>query len=145
MVVRTLNSGRAVTGLYVGPRNVRRYFPKNAKSVELQMGHLRIHCELQPDFWQGRPEICDARLSGWLESRIFHHRLGRAPAPIAMIPVGKNAFRLHPFPLPSAAGNGLVRMGPLPAPLHPYEGKGKAGAAPGRPRRFIDSSGHSSR
>ena len=109
MVVRTLNNGRAVTGLYIGPRNARRHFPRTAKSVELQMGHLHIHCELEPDFWQGRPEICDARLSGWLESSIFHRRPRRAPVPVAMIPVGKNVFRLHPFPLPSVAGNGLTR------------------------------------
>ena len=122
--------------MYIGPRNARRHFRRSTKGVELQMGHLHIHCELQPDFWEGRPEICDTRLSGWLESRIFHHRSGRAPVPLAMIPTGRNSFRLHLFPLPSAAGNGLTRIGPLPAPLRPYEGKAKAGAAFNRPRRF---------
>lgn len=139
MVVRTLNIGRTVGGLYVGPRNVRRHFPRHMKSVELQMGHLRIHCELQADFWQGRPEICDPRLSGWLESRIFHHRSSRAPVPVELIPLGKNTFRLHLFPLPSAAGNGLTRVRSRPAPPRPYEDKGKAGAALNRPRRFTDS------
>jgi hypothetical protein len=143
MVVRTLNLGREVVGLYVGPRNVRRHFPRQMKSVELQMGHLHIHCELHPDFWQGRPEICDPRLSGWLESRIFHHRPSRAPVPVAMIPAGKNTFQLHPFPLPSVAGNGLTRIGSRPAPPRPHEGKGKAGSASNRPRRFVDHSGHS--
>ena len=145
MVVRTVNNGHVIAGLYVGPRNARRHFPRRLKSVELQMGHLRIRCELQPDFWQGRPEICDPRLSGWLESKIFHHRPRRAPAPVALIPMGKNTFRLHPFPLPSVATNGLTRIEPLPAPPHPHEAKGKAGAAFNRPRRFIDSSGRSGR
>lgn len=145
MVVRTLNFGRAIAGLYVGPRNARRYFPRQTKRVELQMGHLHIHCDLQPDFWQGRPEICDARLSGWLESRIFHHRPGRMPVPLAMIPLGKSTFRLHPFPLPSVAGNGLMRLGPPPAALRSYEAKSRASAALKRSRRFVDSSRDSSR
>ncbi len=54
MVVRTQNKGRRVTGLNVGANNVQCYFPKDILTIELQLGHLRIQCVLEPDFWQNR-------------------------------------------------------------------------------------------
>lgn len=67
MVVKTQSKGRGVTGLHVGANNVRRYFPKQISSIELQLGHLQIECGLKPDFWLGEPEIFDSsplRLAG---------------------------------------------------------------------------------
>ena len=44
-------------------------FPaRKCKHIELQLGHLHIHCDLPPEFWQERPEICDPRLADWLFS-----------------------------------------------------------------------------
>jgi hypothetical protein len=95
MVVTSQCIGRRVTGLYVGASNVRRYFSKRVKQIELQLDHLRIECGLAPDFWNGQPAIHDPRLCIWLESK---HRDGklRAPVPMAMIPSGENSFILGP-------------------------------------------------
>ena len=104
MVVKTQSKGSGITGLHVGANNVRRYFPKHISSIELQLDHLQIECGLKPDFWQGEPEIYDPRLCAWLESRHMHTKPDRTPIPLAMIPTGKNAFRLQPVRL-----NGGVR------------------------------------
>jgi hypothetical protein len=97
MVVRTQSKGREITGVQVGADNVRRYFSKEAVVIELQLDHLRIQCYLGPDFWQDHPEIHDPRLGAWLESKHLHERPGRDPVPLAMIPDGKNSFRLRPI------------------------------------------------
>ena len=102
MVVTSQCSGHRVTGLYVGANNVRRYFPRSVKAIELQLDHLRIECGLTLHFWQDEPEIHDPRLCLWLESK---HRNGsglRAPVPLAMIPSGKNSFILGPASLEEA-------------------------------------------
>jgi hypothetical protein len=96
MVVKTQRRGHGVTGLHVGSTNVRRYFPKGTKNIELQLGHLRIQCGLKPDFWQGQPEIHDPRLCAWLESKNLHGTANRA-VPLAMIPAADNSFQLQPF------------------------------------------------
>ncbi len=97
MVVKTHSKGHGVTGLHVGVTNVRRYFPKHVSVIELQLDHLQIQCGLEPDFWQGQPEIHDPRLCSWLESKNFQRRPDRTPIPLALIPSGKNSFRLQPI------------------------------------------------
>lgn len=86
-----------MTGVEVGAINVRRYFPPEAIEIELLLDHLQIQCGLAPDFWQSDPAICDPRLSAWLESKNFGGRPGDAPVPLALIPSGKNCFRLRPM------------------------------------------------
>ena len=108
MVVKTQSKGRGITGLHVGANNVRRYFPKQISSIDLQLDNLQIQCGLKPGFWQGEPEIFDPRLCAWLESRHMHAQLDRTSIPLAMIPEGKNSFRLQPV-----RPNGQVR-GKLP-------------------------------
>jgi len=98
MVVKTHSICRGVTGLHVGPTNVRRYFPRNIAVVELQLDHLQIQCGLSPDFWRGHPDIYDPRLCAWLESKLLHGKPNRNPVPLAMIPAGENSFRLQPVP-----------------------------------------------
>ena len=99
MVVKTQSKGLGITWLHVGASNVRRYFPKNISSIELQLDHLQIQCGLKPNFWRGEPEIFDSRLCAWLEARHMHAQLDRAPIPLAMIPEGKNSYRLQPVRL----------------------------------------------
>lgn len=94
MVVKTQYQGCRISGLYVGVNNVRRYFSKRIKSIELQLDHLRIECWLTPRFWDGQPEIHDPRLCLWLESKTLRERPNRTPIPLAMIPSGNNSFRL---------------------------------------------------
>jgi len=96
MVVKTRSISRGVTRMHVGAENVRRYFPKTIAVIELQLDHLRIQCDLDPDFWRGDPEIYDPRLCAWLESKHMHGKPDRAPIPLAMIPSGENSFRLQP-------------------------------------------------
>jgi hypothetical protein len=78
----------------------------------LQLDHLQIQCGLLPHFWEGRPEIHDPRLCDWLESKNPHDRPCRTPIPMAMIPSGKNSFKLA-----SISRNGGAGAGPAPAPV----------------------------
>ena len=94
MLVKTQNKGYGVTGLHIGSENVRRYFPKPTEHVELHLDHLSIQCGLEPTFWEGKPEIHDPRLCAWLESKNLHSPTRRT-VPLAMIPVGRNTFRLQ--------------------------------------------------
>ena len=145
MVVRTQSSGRGATGLYIGTRNARRHFKRHLRAIELQLGHLHIHCELPPDFWRGHPEIRDQRLSDWLESRVFHGRSCRAPVPMMMIPAEKNSFKLHSFLLPPVSAHGLVKIGSASAPARKTVAKTNCGPAPCRTRNFIGCSQNASR
>jgi hypothetical protein len=95
MIVKTQCKGREFTGLEVGAGNVRRYFPKDAAVIELHLDHLLIQLGLTPDFWQGQSQIRDRRLCAWLESKNFNGRPGDAPIPLALIPSGKNCYRLQ--------------------------------------------------
>lgn len=89
----------------VGINNVQRYFSRGVSFVELQLDHLQIQCDLSPDFWQDQPEIFDPRLCAWLESKHLSANPGRDPLPLAMIPSGKNSFRLRVVPaVTQAAG-----------------------------------------
>ena len=112
MMVKAQCKGHKVTGLRVSAYNVRHYFPEHITAIELQLGHLHIRCELSPDFWRGKPEIEDPRLCAWLESRHFHGRVSRAPIPLAMIPSGKNSFKLESV---SLKGQQRIRQASSPA------------------------------
>jgi hypothetical protein len=96
MIVSSVCIGHHVTGLKVGTTNVRRYFPKGVTEIELQLDHLCIECGLTPDFWQDQPDIHDARLCLWLESKQWMEK-ANGPAPVAMIRSGKNSFTLSLF------------------------------------------------
>jgi hypothetical protein len=95
MVVKTNCNGREITGVEIGAGNVKRYFSKESVVIELLLDHLQIQCGLSPAFWQGKTEIRDPRLRVWLESKNFKARPGEAPVPLALIPSGKNRFRLQ--------------------------------------------------
>lgn len=94
MVVKAQYDGCRISGLYVGVNNVRRYFSKRISAVEFQLDHLRIECWLAPRFWEGQPEIHDPRLCEWLDSKNLHQKPCHAAVPLAMIPSGKNSFKL---------------------------------------------------
>ncbi len=108
MVVKTQCKGHAYTGVEVGASNVRRYFNRDIDVIELHLDHLLIQCGLRPDFWLGQTEICDPRLSAWLESKNFNGRPGDAPIPLAMIPSGRNCFRLQPIAANRSSRNKLT-------------------------------------
>jgi hypothetical protein len=112
MVVKTRSIGHGQTGLHVGANNVRRYFPKDASVIELELDHLQIQCGLGPNFWQDQPEINDPRLALWLESKHLKGKSNQSSVLLAMIPSGKNAFRLQPVS-PAAQ----VRTKPVRGPI----------------------------
>jgi len=97
MLVTTLNEAQRVIGLHVGEDNVRRYFPRGASVIELQLEHLRIQCRLDPAFWQDDPVIRDPRLCTWLEAKHLHRKKDRAPVPLVLVPAGNSAFRVQAF------------------------------------------------
>lgn len=115
MVVKTHNKGREYVGLQVGASNVRRYFPRDTAVVELELDHLQIQCGLTPDFWQGQPEIYDPRLCAWLKAKNFAGKPGQTPIPLAMVPSGKNSFRLEPISARGHAKNKQQGNPPLNA------------------------------
>ena len=96
MLVKTQRDGLARTGLHVGEANARRYFSKGAPSIELRLDDLHIQCTLSPDFWQGRPEIHDPRLSIWLEFKAARRTAARDSIQLAMVPSGSDTFILRP-------------------------------------------------
>ena len=95
MVVRTHCKGREFLGVEVGEGNVRRYFPRQAQVVEIELDHLQIQCRLEPGFWNGHPEISDPRLRAWLASKNFKGKPGEDPVPLVLTPSGRNSFRLQ--------------------------------------------------
>ncbi len=112
MVVKTQSKDRELIGLQVGASNVRRYFSKDTAEIELELDHLQIQCGLGPDFWRGQPEIHDPRLCAWLKAKHFEGKPGETPIPLAMIPSGKNTFRLQPL-----CRNGRAKSKPAPPPI----------------------------
>jgi hypothetical protein len=116
MVVRTQCRGREFTGVEVGANNVLRYFPRQIEVIEIQLDHLRIQCDLAPGFWNGQPQISDPRLSAWLEAKNFKGKPGERPVPLALIPSGKNCFRLQTL---EALAREHARTTAASAPLDP--------------------------
>lgn len=112
MVVKTQFNGSGVTGLHVGVRNVRRYFPKTVRVIELQLDHLQIQCGLSPEFWHGEPQIHDPRLCEWLDFKVGHRMGARKDVRLAMTPTGTNIFRLRSS---SMKIEGVASVDPLTA------------------------------
>jgi hypothetical protein len=95
MVVKTQLRGSEVTGLHIGARNVRRYFPKGVRVIELQLDHLQIQCGLSPEFWKDRPEIHDPRLCEWLDFKVVRRTGEHKQVKLAMTRAGECIFRLR--------------------------------------------------
>jgi hypothetical protein len=96
MLVKIHKDGRNGTGLHIGEANARRYFSRRRPYIELRLDDLRIRCTLPPDFWQGRPEIHDPRLSGWLEFKVGRCSAGRDSLLLSMVPSGSDTFVVRP-------------------------------------------------
>lgn len=74
-------------------------FPQEHFECRATVGSSPDSVRPKPNFWQGEPEIFDPRLCAWLEARYLHTKVALAPIPLAMIPEGKNSFRLQPVSL----------------------------------------------
>jgi hypothetical protein len=98
MLVKTHRDALARTGLHIGQENARRYFSQAAPSIELRLDDLHIQCTLAPEFWHGRPEIQDPRLSEWLEFKVARRTSGRDATQLTLLPAGPDSFVLRPYP-----------------------------------------------
>lgn len=96
MVVTTQRGERDRTGLHIGAANVRRSFREGTTAIELMLDHLQIRCALSPDFWKGRPEIHDPRLSEWLEFKAAQRSVGPAAMELTMVRSGIDTFVVQP-------------------------------------------------
>ena len=97
MIVKMQDSGRGVTSLRIGARNVRRYFTKSVPTVDLDLESVQIQCELGHDFWQNQPEIVDPRLCAWLTAKNCKWKSDGSRVVLQMLPAGTNSFRLLPM------------------------------------------------
>jgi hypothetical protein len=95
MLVQMQSKGRDILGLHIGKGNVRRHFPVSLQTIELELDHLRIRCDLQSSFWRDRPEITDPRLCAWLIAKRSRLDAGYAPEKVVMMRAGKASFRLQ--------------------------------------------------
>ncbi len=94
MVVKLQNNGAAITGIRFKTSDVRRYFPRGQRAMDLNLDELLIRCELPEGFWENSPEISDPRLCAWLEQKFFLHKLTSTPASVEMSKE-LNGFRLR--------------------------------------------------
>ena len=99
-----------VTGLHVGASNVRRYFPRNARLSSCIWIISRYSVGSGLTFRRTSPRFSTRDLC-MVGVQDYHTRADHAPIPLAMIPAGKNSFRIrpvsfneetqHPAPLPA--------------------------------------------
>lgn len=95
MILRMQRKGRSITGIRIRMSDARRHFPSDLKSVDLELDHLRIRCELQDRFWTDEPQISDPRLSAWLEEKLFWRKV---PTVVFELVRAGDAYRLQPVP-----------------------------------------------
>lgn len=133
MVVRTECKGNRVTGIYIGARNARRNFRRQVAAIEIELGHLRIGCELGPGFWRDQPRICDPRLCEWLQYKFYHERRYLTPLPLVLVQSGRNAFKVRPVVLPAIS---LIGIGDSKADAALRQYNGKAGGARFKPHHL---------
>lgn len=110
MIVKMQDTGRGVTGLRIGARNVKRYFTKSVPTVDLDLDHVQIQCELRQDFWADQPQIADPRLCAWLTAKNSGWKADGRRVVLLMEPSGTNSFRLQ-----------AMRSRRAVKPDHPYD------------------------
>jgi|SRR5579872_3303937 len=96
MIVKMQDGGRGVTSLRVGARNVKRYFSRNVRMVDLDLESVQIRCELHQEFWRDQPEIADPRLCAWLTAKNDKWKSDGKRCVLLMLPDGANSFRILP-------------------------------------------------
>ena len=94
MIVKMQATGRGVTGLQIGSRNVKRYFTRSVSTVDLDLDQVQIQCELGQSFWRKQPEIADPRLCAWLTAKDSSCKADGSRVVLMMEPAGPNSFRL---------------------------------------------------
>jgi hypothetical protein len=87
---------------------------------------------LSPDFWEGRPEIYDPRLSEWLEFKVGRRRPGGEPMLLTMVPSGSGTFVVIPKPENRKDSFGAEILGPRRVKSQSYFPLGSLPVLPSR-------------
>ena len=108
MLVTIRNSGHSIAGIRIGSSDACHFFPSALKSIDIELDHLRIQCDLHTDVWHGR-EISDPRLAAWLEEKFYWRKQPTAPLRLEMVKTGGSyRLQLRPSDRETKASFGLV-------------------------------------
>lgn len=94
MIVRMQSNGHSITGIQIPISDAHRLFPGGLNSIELELDHLRIRCDLLDRFWLGEMEISDRRLAAWLEEKFYWQKDPKDLESIEMVEDG-DSYRLQ--------------------------------------------------
>ena len=94
----------------MGMSDARSFFPPGLKSLDLELDHLRIRCNLRADKWLDRAEISDPRLTAWLNEKYYWQKLPRTLVSVELVKSGNYSYRLQLIPSPQTRkpGFGLI-------------------------------------
>jgi hypothetical protein len=98
MLVSMQSDGHSITGIRMGMSDARRFFPQGLRSVDLELDHLRIQCDVRATESLDRAEISDPRLTAWLNEKLYWQKLPRTPVSAELVKSGKCAYRLKLTP-----------------------------------------------
>ncbi len=103
MMVKMQNQGHSITGIRMERADAQSFFPSDLKTVEIELDHLQIRCDLKAKFWLDQPEISDPRLSAWLEEKFYWRKLPNTPVSVEMVRTGDH-YRIQ-IPAGDPSGN----------------------------------------
>ena len=109
MIATMQTQGGSITGICIGSSDAAGDSLDGVQSIDLELDHLCIQCDLHMDFWLDRAEISDPRLGAWLEEKFYWQKIPASPVSVEMVRTG-DAYRLQLLPLPQRsikAGFGL--------------------------------------
>ena len=94
MRVKMRSDGHAITGIQIPVSDAHRLFPGGLQSIDLQLDHLRIRCDLLDKFWLDEMEISDPRLAAWLQEKFYWQKDRKNLESIEMVEDG-DSYRLQ--------------------------------------------------
>lgn len=106
MIATMQSDGHSITGIRMEMSDARRFFPRGLTSVDLELDHLRISCDLHACKWLQQTEISDPRLTAWLSEKFYGQKLPRTPVSVELRKSGKS-YRLQLIPSPQTRKPGF--------------------------------------
>ncbi len=108
MIVRMQNQGHSIIGIRMEMADAQSFFPSDVKTLDLELDHLQIRCDLKTTFWLDQAEISDPRLSAWLEEKFYWRKLPNSPISVEMVRTGDHyRIQIPPGDPSSSVGFGL--------------------------------------
>jgi hypothetical protein len=97
MVVTMQSEGHAIVGIRIGMAEARRFFGRGLHSIDLELDHLRINCDVRANSRLHRAEISDPRLTAWLEEKFYWRKLPSIPLSVELVKKGESySLQLRP-------------------------------------------------